>query len=410
MNDLDLPPHRSLPTSVRDRMRARLDGPDTAERAASRRSRGPLAVAAGVAVLAAGAVMIAQSVTGASGGYQPGEAPPATTTTPSDTTMDRSAMDGVLNTCLTAVAGQGYPPREAWRPVLGAREHGVTVVMARAQDKPYVCQLTATSVTMSNPAGDVPRSQDTTAGLLLNTPEGVVAGVAERAWKHVGVLAVDGENVMTSTVAHTRDGLFFLVRGSEEAVAVRLYNAVDGNENPPSFDSARPQGPEAATVTVVDRHSSVAPEDQAVFDACAAANPNWDAENWSPAAGMVWHLDGRVVLLRNRYSIAVCRHDAKPADGREYTVTQLGSHERDWTPCRLAALTPSPDAAPLVGGVVTPEAAYVDIWFHDDARPIRKAVVNGTFLVQTPRPGAQVEKVDVYGNDALRHTGPLDAC
>jgi hypothetical protein len=407
MNDLDLPPRRPLPPSVRARLRARLT-PEVPRRA---RFRGPLAVAAGVAVLAAGAVMISQSV-GDPDDFTPGEVPPATTTVPApDPTLAPATLNGVLDVCVAAVDGDDYPPREAWQPVLGARGLGVTVVAARAEGKPYACQLTATSVTVSNPAGEVPQSPGTTAGLLLNTPEGVVAGVAEPAWRRVGVLAMDGTNSTTSTVASAEDGMFFLIRGSEELVEVRLYNVVGDNGNPPSWEATPPLGTEAMTVTVVNRNNSVAPEDWEAYHACAEANPSWDAENWSPAAGVIWQLDGRMVLLRNRYGIAVCRHDPKPADGREHTVTELGSHERGWEPCRLAALTPyADDPVPPLGAVVTPEAAYVDIWFDGRSRPIRKAAVNGTFVVQTPWPGAEIEKVDVYDKDSMKHSGPLDDC
>lgn len=412
MNDLDLPPRRTLPPDVRARLRTHLDtGPEPPHGA---RSRAPLAVAAGVALLAAGAVLVAQSTGGNPDEVQPGKAPATTTAAPApDATLNPSDMKAVIDHCVAATDGNGYPPRDAWEPVFGAREHGVTVVMARAGGKPYACQLTANSVTMSNPQGEVPRSPGTSAGVLLNTPEGLVAGVAEPAWQHVGVFAMDGANVMTSTVAETRDGMFFLIRGSEKHVNVRLYNAVGDNADPPSWEEAPPLGTETGTVTVINRNNqSVAPEDQDLFGQCVAANPEWDADGWSPGAGMTWLYDGRVVLLRNQERIAVCRHYPKPADGVEYEVKARGTHQSGWAPCRLADVTPvGDDSFPPIGGVVTTEAGYVDVWFHGSDRPIRKAVVNGTFVLQTPFPNAEIEKVDVYDPDgAKHHSGPLPAC
>src|SRR5262245_49376058 len=205
MNDLDLPPQRTLPPDVRDRLRARLDTPFDAPRRA--RFRGPLTAAAGVAVLVAGALIISQAVRGTPDELQPGNVQPASTTAaPSDPTAVRALMETVLDRCVAAVAGRGYPRRDQWEPVVYTGAGDLFVVAARAGGKPFVCQATSTSVTVSNPGGKLPQSAGTTAGLLLNTPEGVVAGVADPAWQHVGVLAMDPANTLLSTVAQSKDG------------------------------------------------------------------------------------------------------------------------------------------------------------------------------------------------------------
>lgn len=391
MNDLELPPRRPLPPAVRARLRARVD------REAPRRAwfRGSLAAAAGVAVLAAGAMMISQSVGDDS---QPATAPTTTTTT-----AGQDLLELTLDRCVAAVAGQGYPPRDQWQLVLGASEHDVTVVAARAGGRPFFCQATENMVTMSNPA-EVPRSP----GLLLNTPEGVVAGVAEPGWRHVGVLTRDWANTTQSTVAHTSDGLFFLVRGSEEAVEVRVYDVAGANHRPPGWEDAPELDAPGGEVIVVDRPGKA---DGRAFDACAAevSSPKI---GWVAGARVRWRQDGLVWLVRKGNRVAVCRHDPKPADGREYTWTELsiGGHPAlTMVPCRLPRLTTVDDPAPPVGVALSPDARFVDITFHGYPQAVRKPVIEGTVVVQPPWPGSEIEKVAVY-DDSLRYGGPVANC
>jgi hypothetical protein len=122
MNDLDLPPRRTLPPEVHDRLRTRVyaDAPRS-------RAKAPLSVAAGVAVLAIGAVVLGQSGAGTPHGLGAGTTPPSATTTvpgsnpPLTVTQPNAQSSEDLDRCRAAVeasprAGE-YAPRSAWQPV-----------------------------------------------------------------------------------------------------------------------------------------------------------------------------------------------------------------------------------------------------------------------------------------------------
>jgi hypothetical protein len=128
MNDLDLPPRSTLPPETHDRIWARVNTETPRSR-----YKAPLSVAAAVAVLAAGAIIVGEP-TGTSDGYRAGTTPPPSVTTvpgsdPQLTVTEPNAQsEEDLDHCWAAVTASQredeFALREDWRPVF-------TVIRAR---------------------------------------------------------------------------------------------------------------------------------------------------------------------------------------------------------------------------------------------------------------------------------------
>jgi hypothetical protein len=245
MNDLDLPPRSTLPPETHDRIWARVN----AETPRSR-YKAPLSVAAAVAVLAAGAVIVGEP-TGT--GYQTGMTPPPSVTTvpgsdPQLTVTEPNAQsEEDLDHCWAAVTASQredeYAPRSTWEPVftvLRARVLGGSLMRLTAfrdqGDKPGFCQLTefmrqdenfqpapsTWHATVSDPRAE-PMPLATGGGADVKGLfylHGMLAGVA----KGVDSLRFDqtvlhpdtGVPIRSSTPPYLRDGLFFVETGMSD--------------------------------------------------------------------------------------------------------------------------------------------------------------------------------------------------
>ncbi|TDV48998.1 hypothetical protein [Actinophytocola oryzae] len=189
MNDLDLPPRRTMPPEVRHRVRMRMDqSADTPSR-----NRKPLAVAAAVAVLAAGAVMVTQSAAPDDSNSRAGQSNPTDTSAsgPARTSAGEKPLttpDEDLDNCAHVVAASplagAYPPRNTWvyKSVFGLSEYEIGIVMFEAAGHTMFCVLDDGTATVSPPTN--PRvtfvSTDTQAvyGVYM-FPDGIIVGVAE---------------------------------------------------------------------------------------------------------------------------------------------------------------------------------------------------------------------------------------
>jgi hypothetical protein len=206
MNDLNLPPRRTMPPEVRERLRTRVFAD---ERPA--RLRAPLAAAAGVAVLAAGAMIVSQSVAGTPADYRPGTSPNTTGTsagllpvevlsrkvTSADVTgpllpelpPDAHTADDLDRCGAVAAASpraQEFPPRSAWEPVYTVSRRGHRITAYREYGgKPGFCDVTATTATVSDPSAEPMSLGESLEGEPINTyalylsDGGLLAGVAQ---------------------------------------------------------------------------------------------------------------------------------------------------------------------------------------------------------------------------------------
>src|SRR5439155_17705757 len=117
-----------------------------------RYGRAPLAVAAGVAVLAAGAVIVGQSVNGGAG--RPGDRQvPPTGTSSASRPFDPRKANADLDRCWAAIQAEGkagdYPDRSRWRAVSTGHYVWVSITAAFADGKPLFCQTSVTTTRVS---------------------------------------------------------------------------------------------------------------------------------------------------------------------------------------------------------------------------------------------------------------------
>jgi hypothetical protein len=246
MNELNLPPHRPLPPQVRDRLRGRLFAPDR-----SSRLRAPLAAAAGVAVLAAGAMMVSQSVAGTLADYRPGTPPTSTTTStavpappsppipPPDVTEPDARTAADLDRCGAVAAASEraaeFAPRSTWRPLytVSRRGHRVTAY-TEGGGKPGFCDVTATTATVSDPSAEtmnlvVPDQEPLTVDGLYLSAGGLLAGIAQGA-EELG-MAIDRDGVKRFTVPVLRDETFVVDVGAlVDGDSLEVW-VMDGNRN-----------------------------------------------------------------------------------------------------------------------------------------------------------------------------------
>jgi hypothetical protein len=214
MSDIQLPPRRPLPPEVRSRIRTRaLARPQPRRRTRFTRGRAPFTVAAGVAILAAGAVIIGQSVTGGGPNHAGQRTTPPTATTSAGRPLDLGRANAELDRCWAAIQAEGkadkYPARPRWRAVAQGIYPWVTVTAAFADGKPFFCQTTETTVRVSEPTSSPAYARGSKTAALLISPEGVIAGVRDESWRGVGIWLGDGKTSSGSTAGELPYGLFF---------------------------------------------------------------------------------------------------------------------------------------------------------------------------------------------------------
>jgi hypothetical protein len=235
MNELNLPPHRTLPPEAAERMRAKV----FAEHRPAR-LRAPLAVAAGVAVLAAGAMIVSQSVAGTPDDYRPGITPPTTSATSSgpaapppeaepDLRLTATVPDARttedLDRCGAAAAASDradeFAPRSAWQAMytVSARGHRITA-FAEYGGKPGFCDVTATTATVSDPSAEtmnlgIAGSEPVTVDGLYVSETCLLGGVAQGMPELGMAITHDGERRFTKPVV--RDETFVVDLGTPVA-------------------------------------------------------------------------------------------------------------------------------------------------------------------------------------------------
>jgi hypothetical protein len=257
MNDLDLPPRRTLPPAVRDRIRTTVN----AETPRSR-YRAPLSVAAAVVALVAGAVIIGQSTVGPPDDYRAGTTPPTATVPGTDplltVTQPNAQSREDLDHCWAAVEASPrvgeYAPRSAWRPVFTvtrARPLGdgslVRVTAFRDHtDTPGSCEIgevigpgstRSWMATVSDPSAEpIPLATGGGADIYaVSFSHGLLVGVA----RGVDSVRFDltnphpdtGEPVRSNPPPVFQDGLFLVEVGGLHVGSVVGATGLDGDGN-----------------------------------------------------------------------------------------------------------------------------------------------------------------------------------
>lgn len=394
-----LPPRRDLPDNVRERLRTRVMG----DQPGKSRSRGLLATAAAV-VLVAGALALSTSIERT----QPTATDP--TTTQADPTLPFSppTMEEELDRCWAALvdAGKtdGYPDRSEWRGVVKDFGGG-NVTAAWAGETPIICATTPSQVTVSSPTATPEYLGDSRTGVLMRTESGVVAGVLDPTWSNVEVEYLYPDGAFNGGAAHQADGLFVfssLENLRDPRLDLRIRRLEPGQSVPVNPLDGTPAGLGPAPVTVFDRLGAPDEYGQTGMTACLKDADVPDVESWEPGADWMGRVGGRIIgggglLARNGDQMYVCDPFQTPN-----AFIDLGTHPlpaANDAPIRLAADLDFP----TVLGLVSADAAYVDVYFGTFS--LRTAVVNSTFAVED---AGTVTKVEVFDrNHALLYTGPF---
>jgi hypothetical protein len=311
-DDFPTPGHRNLPPEVRDRLRAKLNR-DLAgqKRRPVDRVRGPLSIAAGVAILAAGAMIVAQSVTGSTDNPGPGD--PSTTVSPPPPPLDMSKANAELDRCFAAaqLAGKAdrFPPRAQWEPVHQANFGSRNVIGATAAGKVFFCETTNTEVTISDPNAIPQPAKGSVTSALLQTRLNTYAGITDLSWPWPWA-EYTGRGGPAAQPLNIRNGLFINGGGGKVGGPIRVA------ENDPSRATAQwkdlPPAP-APAVSIVDRPTNPPPDrtsdrGRTLDDCIRTTNATIgvpDLQSWRPGAAL--KIDGEwVVVARNEFGVASC--------------------------------------------------------------------------------------------------------
>lgn len=177
-DDLGLPGRRELPPEVLDNLRMSLrEGMGKPER-----RRWPIvAAAAAVALVLAGALVTTVLIREPDG-QGPVVANP-------DFSLDWPKAVSAMDRCWAVVQSEGraasFPPRNEWVPRFTAVSYSVTVVAMTVGDKPFFCETTLMTATVSDPNAVPAYTEGTRTAALLMTPAGTVAGIADPDWPKV---------------------------------------------------------------------------------------------------------------------------------------------------------------------------------------------------------------------------------
>lgn len=387
-DELKLPNRRPLPPEVRDRLRLRvmteLDAP---RRWAARldRARPPLAVAASVAVLAAGAMIVAQTVHDSSG--VTGDTRTTTTSARSGATLNHPEADGELDRCWSALQRRGraaqFPHRRTWHPVFNYTFPGsVRVTAARAEGKPLFCETTYTTATVSdvNAAPSYVAGYQTAA--MLITGLGTVAGVVDPSWRGI---AGRGQNPTWRAPATAKDGLFLL---HGKAIGPRLAALEVGPEDArdDDFDAWRPL-PQAAApaASVVDRPADPAPDRTSnrgrplneCLTAAGQTTAVLDTESWAPGA-LIDDGGNRVMMARNEHGFASCAQVGGQTTFDAYRALRAAADD----PKPASMVTMEVPGGLAVAGTVLQNCARMEVLLPSGT--VQADVANATFAVLIP--------------------------
>jgi hypothetical protein len=375
----NLPPRRELPPEARERIRLRfragLDQPE--------RHRRPVwLAAAAVVLLAAGAVFATGVLRDGSSG--PASAPPA-----GGAQLDLRLAAESLDRCWAAAKSGGatVADRQDWTPQFTVQHGDAVVVAAMVGDRPFFCEATLTSVTVSNPAAAPVPVPGTKAKLLLRTTDGLVAGLADPEWPGVRVAARE-VNLLPSGIDAT--GLSPMSRQfvafTDAGPAVPL--AIGRSSAEPLADL--PAAP-APLATVVDRPAPAERTSEAgrFLGQCLAGAQQQvpDRDAYVAGAYLSWN-NRKLVVARLGQRVLVCSARPGQAGAVYYGLNpEVGPGELkpgDGMATLLPVLAPVKDtgvAEQLVFADAVPEnVTKVSVTFPG-GQPKDAVVAHGTFAV-----------------------------
>lgn len=210
-----LPEHRTLPGDVRMRARQRL----SEGMSPTARNGRPILIAAGVSMLAAGAVFASQAVLGGSADV----AAPPLQNNGEFVGKDRAVVNhvevgkvapDVLARC--TAAAKAHPAPEQWQAIVTSNDNGTVLTAFRGPTGLFFCANTATTTTISEP--DPVKIDDgrRKVKVLFATPSGTMAGLISPDVTFLGLSRIAGSE-QNSTLPALVDGLFLAPSGFVKA-------------------------------------------------------------------------------------------------------------------------------------------------------------------------------------------------
>jgi hypothetical protein len=404
LDDLKLPPRRPLPAEAHDRMRATvLDGLHSPGRSRAHRTRPPLAVAATVAVLAAGAAIVTQSVSGDSGTaspVSPNSSAPTVPAPPKAPPLDVVAARTNLDRCWSAVQQAGkaasVPARDTWTAVFAVPNEGRTLTAVRADTKPMFCETTAATVTVSDPNATPVYATGSTTGALIMSADGATGGVADPTWLSLDFVDVGQSGASGGGPAIVQDGFFVWFNGFAKGPGARstVRQTVPGHPETPLpvpvggvSTAPKPGEPEAgrthaeldlpaapaALVTMTDRPGPAqdrTSESGKFLGECLAKSDTVvvDPARWAPVIVQSLNAD-RYALARNGDQFATCQATEEHLDPNDVSKTTTyyqfmptyGDPRRAEGPIEFSRWLPGPGHYLVVVGALRAGVATMDI-------------------------------------------------
>ncbi|MCX2950264.1 hypothetical protein [Lentzea sp. NEAU-D7] len=403
-----LPEHRPMPDDVRLRARRRLsEGMSPAARTGR-----PVLIAAGVGVLAAGAVFASQALLG--GSADP--AAPPMQYNGEFVGKDRKLVNHVetgkvapdaLARC--AAAAKEHPPAEQWQPMATSAKNGTVLTAFRVPAGVFFCANTATTTTISvpNPAVVEGRRQ---VEILFTTPSGTMAGLVSPDVRFLSLSQI-ADAGQSSAMPALVDGLFLEPSG--------FPKAENGTKALVNGEESAVRGVPKPTASVVDRPQPPAARDTpeaARFGACLKNRAVPDPDQF--AHGLTAKVSATDTIITGRFGdlLLYCReadHDPTPGtvfdlddltEIRGRTVAAMSAFY-DFKPYKVNEQGEYYDggstSAAAVGLILDPRAASIT-YTSPGAADVPATMGNGTFVLAARlldrHPDARVVVRDAAGN------------
>ncbi|MFJ8962070.1 hypothetical protein ACIRG5_22045 [Lentzea sp. NPDC102401] len=403
-----LPEHRALPDDVRMRARQRLS---EGMSPAARNGR-PILIAAGVSMLAAGAVFASQTLLGSSADV----AEPPVRHNGEFVGKDRGIVNhverdrvdpDVLARC--AAAATAHTPVAEWTPMATSHKNGTVLTAFRTAAGVFFCANTATTTTISAPNPAVPEGRRQVE-ILFTTPTGAMAGIVSSDVKFLSLsqIAASGQN---NTMPALVDGLFLAPSGFQKAEngTKALVNgeefAVRGVPKPTASVVDRPQPPAARDTPEAKR-----------FGACLKDRAVPDPGQF--AHGLTAKVSATDTMITGRFGdlLFYCRDaDHDPTPGTVFDLDDLTEYRGqtiagmtafyDFKPYKVNEQGEFYDggstSAAAIGLVLDPRVASIT-YSGPGAADVPATLGNGTFVLAAKlldrHPEARVIVRDAAGN------------
>ncbi|WP_086664327.1 hypothetical protein [Lentzea kentuckyensis] len=385
-----LPEHRTLPDDVRMRARRRLsEGMNPAARTGR-----PLLIAAGVSMLAAGAVFAGQALYGGNAEvaapsiHHNGELPAMDTNAFNHVELGKAATD-VLARC--GAAAKDHPPASQWQAIATSRKGGMVLTAFRVPAGVFFCANTATTTTISAPDPAQLAAGRGQVKILFTTPAGALAGLTSPDVKILSLSRIGDRGLNYASPAIV-DGLFLAPAGFTKA-----ENGTTASANGNEFVV---RGVPKPTQSVVDR--PLPPADRATPDGqklaeCLRDRPVPDADQFAHTLTVRLSTTSTVRLGRFGDMLLYCLDSDEPVHGsvvasedlreiRGNTVASLGLFYdfkvlKADEPGEVDATASSTFAG--VGLITDPRVASIT-YTRPGMADAPASIANGTFVLVAP--------------------------